>query len=307
MRAAVLGAIVVLVLAGAPAVHAAGSEFALLDAYLAEHDLPAARGDHCERRGGHLAYLAGETPTPPPVGPMEPTNALLAHHFQWHKERSFVTREVSADDADRYGDDFVSYHRAMILDYDAWRSAHGAAPVEPWDPATPIPATFAYDGGSPLPHDEAQRVRQITGSGCIQRATEDPRIARPSWSTIEGGDEPDPMFGHTRLCQFSDLNRLAKAVDFDFIGRTERSGYHASVHGGVGGDLAPVATAPRDPVFWAWHKFLDVSIFGLWDSDCAQAPDDAAAAVADPSRDVPGTAAWVVVAAALVALARRLR
>jgi hypothetical protein len=48
----------------------------------------------------------------------------------------------------------------------------------------------------------------------------------------------------------------------DELGR-QIMGYHNLVHGAVGGDMANVKKAIMDPLFWAWHAFVD-RVWGAW-------------------------------------------
>ncbi len=184
--------------------------------------------EHCQRRGGYRT--GGDLPATPQVGW---TNTLLWAHAGWHWDYARLTEpEFSADDGDRYGDAFIIYHRHLIEDYEDWRNRTGQPPLVAWDPMEPIPERFAYDVEWP----------------CAPRTSEDPQVPLPTWMTREGGEEESPFWGYTSLCAFTSLNRLGKAMDVD---------YHGRVHEDVGGDMDSHMASLRDPVFWAWHKYLD--------------------------------------------------
>lgn len=283
-------ALVVAALMVPPTAADAAPEFEILDAYLGEHDVGGSWA-HCQRHGG--ADVFREVPDIPLPAPAPYTNELLRHHVMWHKERlSLTTGDApSASDTDRYGDDFYSFHRAMVLDYDAWRLEQGYPPVAPWDPATPIPPEFAYDAPTPA---------------CQPRKKEDPKLPLPAWATLAGG-ETDPFFHEYRaLCEFPDLNRLAKAID----GHGPET-YHSKVHDNVSGDMNLPPTAPRDPIFWGWHKFLDEAVFRTWERECGAPPSDAEASASgarverDRAVPAPFVLASLVLAALVLRRARR--
>ena len=121
-------------------------------------------------------------------------------------------------------------------------------------------------------------------------------VARPlpTWATLGGGAVADPLWGYTRLCDFPSVNRLAKSLD---------SGYHSEVHngraGGVGGDMDWPWTAPRDPVFWSWHLFLD-GVFHVWEDHCGALPPTQGDAVTATAR-VAAPSAMLTMAGALAA------
>lgn len=284
VRAFPLVFLIVPVLAMAPAAAAGGSalEVDILDQYLAQFDYQFG-GEriivtYCERQGGFEA--TGEWPNTPQVGH---TNGLLHEHAEWHWARTSIAEPGwSRTDADPYGQEFLQYHHDLVHDYESWRAANGHRPLIAWDPSGPIPAAFAYDMDLP----------------CLNRDTDAPDIARPSWLTREGGEETDGYWWYTSLCEFPSWNRLGKALE---------GGYHTPVHEAVGGDMANLWVSPREPVFWAWHKQID-AIAHEWES-CPRADDGgdhaAVATLGAPgaSREAPAVSGLsVAVAGALASL-----
>ncbi len=256
------------------------SEFEIVDRFLAPYDDADVQGDHCKRVGRvHLSIEGNRVPIQQ-LPPFNESNAMLVEHSAWH---SANRRDIG--DSSSFGVNFTMFHREMIAHYDAWRVENGFSPVEPWDPSTPVPAEFAY-------------VRP----GCLVRANEDPKSQLPTWATVEGGEEASPIWGYTSLCEFPSLNRFAKALTTGEFPQGNLS-YHDSVHSGVAGDLFPVWTAPRDPLFYAWHKHLDL-VIATWETKCGSLGSESAGALpaATARRDVPGAETWAAMLAAVGAL-----
>lgn len=259
-------------------------ELGIVGAFLAETDSPLVMGDHCRRHGG--VQTTEDLPALDAPWPVW-TNGHLYEHVSWHFRHLSIERAVfSLGPEDRYGDEFVAFHREMIAHYDAWREAYGHEPVATWDPALPIPPEFAYPASA----------------GCRARDHDDVNLPAPTWATIAGGEKRDPLWNHTALCQFADVNELGKSIDW---------GYHGDVHAAVGGDMDNALVSPRDPVFWAWHKFLDVEIFQTYERECIGEPATLASASAPlegSARAVPGPTPFMLVlglAGALVLRGRR--
>jgi hypothetical protein len=79
-----------------------------------------------------------------------------------------------------------------------------------------------------------------------------------SWFTLEGGDRIDPHSGARRLADFKSAEQLGRSVD-----APGTPAWHSSVHAAIGGDMSDHATAPRDPVFWMYHRTID-DVFRNW-------------------------------------------
>lgn len=53
----------------------------------------------------------------------------------------------------------------------------------------------------------------------------------------------------------STVDQLGRSID-----APGTPAWHSSVHAAIGGDMADHSTAPRDPVFWMYHRTIgDVS------------------------------------------------
>lgn len=165
------------------------------------------------------------------LGPDPMTSPRMQAHIDWH------TAPENLAKTGNYGERFLLFHKQMIEEYNAYRATRGFLPVVGWDPATPIPAS--------LPHDEP-----LTPNGA--RLTNNPVAVNPgcrtpTWATLAGGSEPDPLYGYRRLAEFEKLDQLGRSID---------AGWHGRVHNTIGGDMA-MFMSPIDPVFWPWHTWID--------------------------------------------------
>ena len=52
----------------------------------------------------------------------------------------------------------------------------------------------------------------------------------------------------TKLGDFRSADHLASELEWT---------WHGDVHGYIGGDMSDFYVAPKDPVFWMWHKYID--------------------------------------------------
>lgn len=158
--------------------------------------------------------------------------AALEEHLQWHNVHGGHTHPGA-------GTDFLSFHHDYIRKYETWRAAKGLPPIPMWDPATAIPTD--------IPHSPRNPTYQLTPT--------------PTWATRIGGTLRSPLNLRTRLAEFLNSDELGRDVD---------SSWHGTVHVRVGGDMSSANTAPRDPLFWRWHKYLD-GIYQEWRQGQARA------------------------------------
>lgn len=223
-------------------------EFVILDEYFAQFDLGRSSA------GTILRTLGLETALAPQGEPLthaqrnETNNLLLLEHARWHRQRTLqssllkvtaaVYQAYGAIDQDTYGKEFLDFHHDLITKYDDWRKARGYPRLDAWEPVGAIPSKFAY---SPRAASEADHPR-------------------PEWTRVTGdGPSADPLFGYVRLGQFGSENRLGKSID---AGKGTVP-LHGRTHGHIGGDMGSLDTAPKDPVFWAYHRYLD-DIYEEW-------------------------------------------
>lgn len=168
----------------------------------------------------------------------DPANSpQMQEHMDWHMAPENQSR------IGNYGERFLLFHKAYIEKFDVFRMTKTLLPVSGWDPATKIPAAFAHP-----------RVLHAA------RHTDDPfsvapGCKTPTWCTVTGGSDMDPVYGYTRLLQFQSMDELGRSID---------SGWHGTVHNTIGGDMASF-DSPIDPVFWRWHKWID-TIRSTWEA-----------------------------------------
>lgn len=150
-------------------------------------------------------------------------------HSAWHQEW--------VPGVPNYGSTLFDFHREFVDRFNNWRQEFGYPPVVPWDPGTPLPV------GPDVNHSGRNANYQLT--------------PRPSWFTLAGGggNRPnngtacDTVAGQNDLMDFPDRNALGCAVNMPM---------HSNVHNRIGGDMATTAGAPRDPIFWRWHDYMDL-------------------------------------------------
>jgi len=186
-------------------------------------------------------YLKGHTESD--LGP-------LVEHENWHD--FFDPPFGVPNPADpQYGDKFFVFHHGYLSRFDSWRKEFGYPPIQVWDPSTPIP--------------NDQEI--LCSTDCSRYHTYQPNDVPIStywsWFTIAGGTGSrspgyscsDPS-GQKKLYDFVSRNQLGCAVVDPF---------HNTIHGAIGGvsstqkrgTMSSPATAPKDGIFWRWHKFVD--------------------------------------------------
>jgi hypothetical protein len=153
----------------------------------------------------------------------------MQEHMDWH------TNPANKNKLGNYGERFLDFHGQFIAKFDVFRASKGLLPVNGWDPATPIPPALSHDHFLMAPRNTDNP------------AAVDPHCATPTWATEAGGTDPAPGYGYTSLIQFKSLDELGRAID---------SGWHATVHNTIGGDMSQFHS-PIDPVFWRWHRWVD--------------------------------------------------
>jgi hypothetical protein len=162
-------------------------------------------------------------------GPDPMTSPRMMEHMDWHNAPENKARTGN------YGERFLVFHQQFIGKFDLFRATKGLLPVTGWDPSTPIPAA--------LSHDHVLTAPRATDNPFLV----DPHCKTPTWATVTGGIDVEPLYGYTNLCQFKSLDELGRAID---------NGWHGTVHNTIGGDMSQFHS-PIDPVFWRWHKWID--------------------------------------------------
>ena len=110
-----------------------------------------------------------------------------------------------------------------------------------WDPSTSIPDSLSHEVKSTALRDTNYPY------------SVDAKCKTPTWLTMTGGSERDPIYGYSALYQFRSIDELGFAID---------TGWHGKVHNTIGGDMKGFHS-PIDPIFWPWHRWID-EIRGTW-------------------------------------------
>ena len=138
---------------------------------------------------------------------------------------------------------FFELHCWLVTAFDGFRAKRRMRPVLPWDPSTKIPEYLAHDAKV---HTERQSDNP---------SEKDARCKTPTWASVVGGSDPDPLFGYLKLGQFRSLDELGRSIAYQ---------WYNAVHMTIGGDMATFE-APVDPVCWVWFGWIR-HIRRLWKS-----------------------------------------
>ena len=207
---------------------------------------------------------------------MDNSTRVLQEHNAWHGRYHFW--DESYNDK---GDSFFQFHKLYLAHFDGFRNVFGYPPIEAWDPGTPLPTGYSVDHDS---RDISYLPEEI-----------------PSWFTAQPSGnasrerEPDPDLP----CEKADAPSLSwqdrtqdSLNDFEpdkeLLGCALTDPFHNYRHGAVGGepgDMSYPDRAPKDPIFWRFHKYID---------DVSDARDDLTplgtignASLTDTERDNP--------------------
>jgi len=193
------------------------------------------------------AALAGKTAndfyTSNHRAPMEMNPAkglVIDYHQEWHAAPATHLSAAASD--------FFVFHRKLLARFDSWRSEFGYPPIVPWYPGNPIPALTELQPFVPRNNTFLPDANRL-----------------PQEYTIAGVNSVNPRH---RLADFTSLDDL-DAIEFSYHGQV-----HCNVGHGFGalfGDMC-LFSSPKDPIFWRWHKFIDViyaNFCGLKGLTCA--------------------------------------
>jgi hypothetical protein len=152
---------------------------------------------------------------------------VIDDHMQWHTVHASNLLP------------FLPWHREFIGRADRWRATFGYPPVIPWYPGGGVPTGPEIDHALRLPFSpDFNRV--------------------PTWFTLAGASAACPLF----LC--SDPPPIKRLKDFltDVSMSSALEGsYHGQVHCNIGpsvfGGMCDFSS-PKDPIFFRWHKFIDL-------------------------------------------------
>ena len=162
---------------------------------------------------------------------------LLEKHFGWHWDHQ-LPRNVSCDPSYN-GEEFLRFHKGVISNFDSWRETFGYPEIIAWDPANDPPKNIDLYNV-----DDQYRTSKYQPQPI------------PSYYTTQGGNTNS----HCALAYNQTIFKLSDYKDADYLGSEIEETWHNDVHGAIGsdgGDMNDPGLAPRDPVFWMWHKYLD--------------------------------------------------
>jgi hypothetical protein len=167
---------------------------------------------------------------------------VLQQHRQWHRDYSFWTSAYN-----NKGDLFFDFHRLYIAHFDKWRNTFGYPDIEPWNPGTSLPTG--------INNEHANRNPSYTP------------LALPSWFIMHPGTDGPARPLNGLPCETADSPGTDfpaiqdELIDFEpdqeLLGCVLTEPYHNSRHVEIGGHMGDPANAPRDPVFWRYHSFID--------------------------------------------------
>jgi hypothetical protein len=175
------------------------------------------------------------------------TNALtdvLQQHEWWHSDHA------SGDETyEHMGHEFFTFHKILLAHFDAFRTLFGYPPIEAWNSSSSIPNGSNVDyipRGNNYVALDLQPWFKPHANGTGQQARDDKALP------CEKADPPSTSWPYKNQDALSDFEPnmmlLGCAITID---------YHDRVHSKVGGDMAEAWDAPRDPLFWRFHKFID--------------------------------------------------
>lgn len=176
-------------------------------------------------------------------------------HAGWHTRNMETGKTAcpagvhSGPDNNCYGKTFFDFHRTFLAAFIGFRAFFGYPPIgPPYDPATTIPS------GPGIDHPDRATNSPTCGGTCaippeFTETGTTPHVPNnPTGSPAGGCDvpmNPEPA----KLSDWPpDQNALACALT---------TPWHNDVHGSIGGDMAYPQSAPRDPVFWRWHEYVE--------------------------------------------------
>ncbi|HWI62120.1 MAG TPA: stalk domain-containing protein [Symbiobacteriaceae bacterium] len=149
-------------------------------------------------------------------------SATLTEHSNWHSAHPYIPCAAG-------GSQFFTFHRAYLGRFNSWRAEFGYPGLAPWNPATPLPGGLANNHASRTPYNPAAHIL-------------------PTYLTVAGGAAVSPCWGKTSKGGFANADQFWREVEGPF---------HNSVHGDIGGDMGWTTRAPKDPIFWRFHLYVD--------------------------------------------------
>jgi hypothetical protein len=163
------------------------------------------------------------------LSPTTTMTRVMNEHRLWHANN--VPTSTTYD-----GTLFFDFHNQYLSRFNSWRAEFGYPPLVEWNTGTAFPT------GIDVNHS-------------ARNASYTP-YPKPTWFTSSGG-------GGTRNANGRPCDSGGGQNDlFDFptrahLGCAATIPYHDTIHQRIGGDMGTTSFAPRDPIFWRWHTYLN--------------------------------------------------
>lgn len=184
-------------------------------------------------------------------------NRVLREHLKWHQDNRCCT--------DYNGTLFLDFHDVLIEHFNAYRHTFDYDNITSWDPKDELPSRVHTD------HEK----REIGGIPYVPYLNQ----SLPEWfKNHANNDGPQKRYPIENECDPA-MKNTSKVEDSlgDFnsnrstLGCVLTSPFHDSVHMRIGqeididqdgevedlGDMSDAVTAPKDPVFWMWHSYIN--------------------------------------------------
>jgi hypothetical protein len=173
---------------------------------------------------------------------------VLEQHQWWHSNHS-----PHGDTYNHMGHGFFTFHNDMLAHFDAFRTLFGYPPIEAWNPSAGVPNGSQNDHTPRkdiyVPYELMSWFRpQVNGTG-----PQPPR--NDKGFPCEIADPPSVSWPYKNQDALSDFE-----PNMMLLGCAFTIDYHDRVHSRVGGNMGDMTfpeDAPRDPLFWRFHKFID--------------------------------------------------
>lgn len=140
----------------------------------------------------------------------------------------------------------------FIKHFNEWRKVFGYSPIEAWNPGKP------YETGVDVEHrnrDQSYTPESLPSWFQHYPGPENGPSLRPSSPVLcETHETPTPPWP-PRQDELSDF-----PSDRELLGCVLTHPYHNLRHGAIGGDEGDMRNtfdAPRDPIFWRFHTFIN--------------------------------------------------
>jgi uncharacterized repeat protein (TIGR01451 family) len=181
------------------------------------------------------------------TGPGGRFHDILDTHESWHSTND-MGFEITYD-----GTLFFDFHNVYIRRFNQWRQEFGFSTIPEWNPAGTLPT------GPDADHDDRPNTFNSATSCDITGQLDS--CAKPSWFTTTGGTATRPSNGAGCDTSGGGEQSLKGPTGFPLnrrlLGCAVVTPWHNVVHGAIGGDMNFPSRAPRDPIFWRWHTYVD--------------------------------------------------